>query len=110
FPCGAARRCPGQTGPVRQSQGGDPAGAAGWGGGLYFVDPGGIKKFRRAVQRGKELPERVSAQFPCGEPGGAAPFLFLRDFVLLRFFAADSGPGGTFWQIEMLLAKKGSES
>ena len=58
FPCGAARRCPGQTGPVRQSQGGDPAGVAGWGGGLYFDDPGGIKKFRRAVQRGKELPER----------------------------------------------------
>jgi len=63
-PCGAARRCPGQTGPVRQSQGGDPAGAAGWGGGLYFVDPGGIKKFRRAVQRGKELPERVLNEFP----------------------------------------------
>jgi len=42
FPCGAARRCPWPTGPGRQSQGGDPAGAAGWGGGLYFVDPGGI--------------------------------------------------------------------
>ncbi len=58
FPCGAARRCPGQTGPVRQSQGGDPAGVAGWGGGLYFVDPGGIEKFRRAVQRGKDLRKR----------------------------------------------------
>ena len=33
FPCGAARRCTRSTGPGRQSQGGDPAGVAGWGGG-----------------------------------------------------------------------------
>jgi len=46
------------TGLVRESQGGDPAGVAGWGGGLYFFAPGGILIIRRAAQRGKGLGER----------------------------------------------------
>jgi len=69
------------------------------------------KSFDGRCSGEKSYRKGFSTQFPCGEPReGQSPFLCLRDFVLLRCFAADSGPGGTFWQIEILLAKIGSES
>ena len=68
--------------PLRQSQGGDPAGAAGWGGGLYFVEPGGIEKVSTGGAAGKGFTEEILNNFPCGEPrgGGVAPFLILEGF------------------------------
>ncbi len=60
--------------------------------------PVGVEAFTlsiRAVSKnfdgrvaGKRVAGRTKAHFPCGEPGGVAPFLYLRGLLLLKRVSA----------------------
>ncbi|PKK88418.1 MAG: hypothetical protein CVV64_18875 [Candidatus Wallbacteria bacterium HGW-Wallbacteria-1] len=67
-----------RRGPGRRSR-------LGWG--PLLCRSGRYLKVSTGGAAGKGFTEEILTGFPCGEPGGVAPFLCLRDFVLLRGLA-----------------------